>query len=267
MKIVVIHGSMRKGNTYALTGKVTCRLSAMPDTSLQEFGVADLDLPFCRSCHQCFTKGEQHCPHYETIHDIYAALVECDGIIVAGTTYMWAVNAALKNLLDHFAYMFHRPVLFGKKGMVITTSAGAGEKKAASYLKTILGQWGVNGALVVTQNEKERSLQSDVRLNAKIERFSNRFYALIKSKQQIAPGFKSIAVHNAFRAMSLSGFTGSEADGQFWQKEGFRDRAYPVKAGTTKYLFGVLVFSAVRSLTGIIGKIYIKRNGSINNLC
>jgi multimeric flavodoxin WrbA len=94
MKILIIHGSMRKGNTYALTKGIVNYLLSKPDTECTEISVADLELPFCCSCHVCFAKGEEHCPHHDVMRDVQSALMACDGVILSGTTYMWALNAA-----------------------------------------------------------------------------------------------------------------------------------------------------------------------------
>lgn len=257
MKILVIHGSMRKGNTYALTQEITSRLSAKQGVEIAEIHVAELELPFCRSCHLCFTKGEEYCPHYDIMREVESKLAECDGLIVSGVAYMWALNAAMKNLLDHLAFQFHRPSLFGKKGMVIATAAGAGQKNVTKYLKTVLGQWGINGAMMVTQTTKELEMISDAKLAEKYDKAAEKFYRLIQSQKPLAPSVKNIAVHNAFRAMSLGDFAGSERDTQHWQKDGFRDKAYPVRAGY-RYLFGAFVYGAAKMSTDIIGRIYVK---------
>jgi len=189
---------------------------------------------------------------------VQSALNECDGIILSGTTYMWALNAAMKNLLDHFAYSFHRPVLFGKKGMVIVTSKGNGEKSVAKYLKTVLGQWGVNGALVVTQNAKEEQLMSPSKIAAKLDSQAEKFYKQIASKKYIPPSLRSIAVHNAFRSMALSEFAEFERDTHYWQQEEF-NRPYPVNAGPIKYAAGVVVFGIASFATRMIGRTLMKR--------
>jgi multimeric flavodoxin WrbA len=131
MKILVINGSMRKGNTYSLTREIVGRLSKKGGIRFNEISVADLKLPFCLSCHTCFSKGEEHCPHYDIMKIVEDELAECDGVIFSATTYMWALNAAMKNLLDHLSFYFHRPSMFGKKGMAIATATGAGEKGVA----------------------------------------------------------------------------------------------------------------------------------------
>lgn len=259
MNILVIHGSMRKGKTYSLTKEIVNRLSSKPDVEIIEFSVADLNLPFCCSCHVCFAKGEEHCPHFGIVRALRDALINCDGVILTGTTYMWAMNAAMKNLLDHFAYMFHRPVLFGKKGMVVATSKGTGEKNVAKYLKTVLGQWGINKAVVVTQNEKTHRMQTNgvglsVQEAAQIDKAISKFYKTLASNQQISPGLKSIVVHNAFRAQSLSNYSESERDTQHWSREEFRDKAYPAKAGAIKYLIGTMVYNLAKNLTDALGR-------------
>ena len=255
MKILVIHGSMRKGYTYMLTKEIVNRLSDKPDVEITEIGVADLDLPFCISCHNCFSKGEEFCPHHNVMKNIQAALGGCDGVIVGGVTYLWALNAAMKNVLDHLGYLFHRPSLFGKKGIVVTTSAGAGEKGVAKYLKTVLGQWGINGAQIVSINARERELDPPAHQSAKLTAAAERFYGLIKSGKPISPVLNNIAVHNAFRAMSLGGFTASERDTQYWRQKDFVNKSYPVYAGALKYLAGTAVYGIVKFMSRNINRI------------
>jgi len=234
------------------------RLAAKPDMELTEFNVAELELPFCKSCHMCFSKGEEYCPHDGILRDIRTAITGCDGVIVSGVTYIWAVNAALKNLLDHFAYWHHRPALFGKKGMVVVTSAGYGESGVAKFVKTIIGQWGINGALIVTQNAKQRDLQSAGKLSAKLDKAAEQFYQLIASKKPLSPKLKNIVVHNAFRAMSLCEFSDSECDTRYWRQE-HMNKAYPVKTGPLVYAFGTMVFSVIMQSIKIIGRKEAKR--------
>jgi len=253
MKILVIHGSMRKGKTYALTKEIMDQLSSKPDVDFTEIHISDLNLPFCISCFACFKKGEEYCPNYASYSIVYKALLDCDGVIMSGTTYMWSLNAAMKNLLDHLSFNFHRPVLFGKKGMVVATSSGAGEKTVAKYLKTVLGQWGVNGAVVVTRNTKEEKLISVDKQALKIKNGTKKFYQQLTSGRMIPPSLRSIAVHNAFRSMAQSASAEDERDIEFWKQEGYHNRAYPVKAGP-KYIPGALVFSLAKQTTKILEK-------------
>ena len=258
MKILAIHGSMRKGNTYGLTKEILNRLASKPGVTVTEISVADLELPYCLSCHTCFSRGEEHCPHYGAMRGVEEAILECDGFIVSGASYMRALNAPMKNLMDHMSYWYHRPALFGKKGMAIVTSAGAGEHAVADYLIDVLGQWGVNGAVGVTRNARGAALAKPGKTTEKLDRAAERFYQEILSGRQIHPSINNIAVHNAFRAMSLSGYTDSECDTNYWRKEAM-NKPYPVNAGPLKYAAGAIVFFAVKNLTNAVGKVYDKR--------
>ena len=255
MNILVIHGSMRKGNTHALVKQITDRLYLKQDISIHEISVSNLELPFCRSCHLCFTKGEEYCPDYSVMRGIQSALADCDGLIVSGVTYVWALNAAMKNLMDHLAYGFHRPSLFGKKGLIVATSTGTGEKNVAKYLRSALGQLGVNKAIVVTQTEKEKKLLSPARFSKKLDRAAERFYRQLSENHTLSPSIKNIAVHNAFRAMSLSEYSESERDTQYWRQDAL-NRVYPLRAGALQYTVGAMVFAASKHMTKLIGKSY-----------
>ena len=258
MKILAIHGSIRKGNTHALVKEIMERLVSKPDVTIAEISVADLALPFCCSCHMCLMKGEECCPDYHTMRGIESAIMDCDALIVSGVTYMWSLNAAMKNLMDHMAYRFHRPSLFGKKGMVVVTSTGTGEKDVAKYLKSVLDQWGVNDATIVTQTEKEQKLMSPAQLSKRYDRAAERFYRQILENKALPPSTKSIAVHNAFRAMSLSAFSESERDTAYWRLPE-NNRVYPTNVGLLKSIVGALVFSASTHITKLIGVLYERR--------
>ena len=57
MKITVIHGSMRKGNTYGVTQAVLSYLRKHADVDITEISVADLELPFWSDKKRCRTFG------------------------------------------------------------------------------------------------------------------------------------------------------------------------------------------------------------------
>ncbi|MCL1912608.1 MAG: flavodoxin family protein [Eubacteriaceae bacterium] len=247
---------MRKGNTYALTKEIIDRLLSKPDIEIVEYSVAGLNLPFCLSCHNCFMKGEEFCPHYAILKDISLKMAECDGVIFSGVAYMWALNGAMKNFLDHYAYLFHRPALFGKIGMVISTSAGVGEKAVTKYMRSVLGQWGINGAIAVTANAKQKDLDPPKKLAAKLDSAAERYYHMLLKKKPIAPSIKNLAIHNAFRAISLSEFSGSELDTQYWSQKGFANSTYPTKLSVARNIIGSVIHGVVKHSAKALDKAY-----------
>ena len=125
MRIFAIVGTPHNGNTRAIT-----------DLFLDEFraGGAEIDelvLPrdfgeTCLGCANCILHGEDKCPHYGKTAPIVERMEKADLIILATPVFVGSCTGALKELLDHFAYMWlvHRPkeVMFGKTGLIITSA-------------------------------------------------------------------------------------------------------------------------------------------------
>ena len=237
---------MRKGNTYGTTQAVMTCLQEHNDVTLTEIHVADLNLPFCLSCHTCFSKGEQFCPHRDTVQGVASAIENCDGLIVSGVVYAMHLNAAMKNLIDHLSYYFHRPRLFDKIGMVISTTAGAGEKRVTKYLSEVLGHWGISGAVVLSLKIQTSEFSLSDKQKRQIRITADKFYDRIKNKKLSQPTFSSVAVHNAFRGMNSLTPPLSECDAAYWRDSGFSDRVYPRKVGIVKKSVGSLAYSAMR---------------------
>lgn len=147
MKYCIVYGSPRKKNTWQAVQIVKERLQELGEVEFTEFFLPR-DLPeFCRGCMACFIKGEQNCPHREYVAPIETALVEADGIILASPVYVMEMAAPMKNMLDHFGYIFmaHRPraEMFSKAAAVISTTAGAGTGYAMAGIARSLTYWGV----------------------------------------------------------------------------------------------------------------------------
>lgn len=128
MNIAVIYGQSHKGVTYTMTRRVLDKLATEED-KVQEFFLPKDGPNFCTGCCACFLRGEEHCPEAEKVQPIMRAIEDADVIMLATPNYCMEMSGAMKNLLDHFAYRWvtHRPhpSMFGKVGLVLSSSAGA----------------------------------------------------------------------------------------------------------------------------------------------
>lgn len=246
LKITVIHGSMRKGNTYGVTQAVLACLRTYEDIEITEISVADLELPFCASCHMCFSKGEAFCPHNTTVGAVAKVIEGCDGLIVSGVCYAMQINAAMKNLIDHLAYYFHRPRLFNKVGMVITTTAGAGENTVAKYLRQVLGHWGIGKAILLPVKIQTPEFALSEQQKERVRIVTDKFYHNIKNRKLSPPSLASVAVHNAFRGLSSIKPPVSECDEDYWRDSGFLNVVYPRRVGVLKWLVGTGTYSFMK---------------------
>lgn len=241
MNICVIHGSMRKGNTYRLTQEVINCLKSH-DVKITEINISDLELPFCKSCHLCFFKGESKCPHYQIMKTVTEKIESCNGLILSGAVYSKHLNASMKNLIDHLSYYFHRPRLFDKKGLVITTTAGAGEKIVAKYLKSVMFQWGITNvqtlsckiqAMPFPLNEKQKKIVDSV---------TEKFYNAILRDKIKEPNMNVLFTHNTFRAMNTTNNPFLAYDKAYWEQNGLDSKVYSRKVNIFKTLYGELVY-------------------------
>ena len=196
MKIVLINGSPRKGNTYhaaklflddiAKLGEVTCTEYCLPH-----------DLPkFCTGCGNCYNKGEDKCPHVGYTLPILNSMVEADALIFATPVFVWQMPGALKNFLDHFSHLFlvHRPreEMFSKKAFVISTASGGLKNSATKPVTTILRLWGINrvysqGFILHVMHPGTWDLMTEKRkekFEKTIYKRANDFYRSIKAKKR-----------------------------------------------------------------------------------
>ena len=90
MKIVILYGSPRKGDTYEIVDKVKSQLNVLSTDHLEfdEVFLTDYDYGFCKGCYNCFEFGEDKCPHYNQINPIIDKIKACDGLIVTSPVYV-----------------------------------------------------------------------------------------------------------------------------------------------------------------------------------
>ena len=62
MKILVIMGSPRKGNTYRAAERIREILQSYGPAEFEYLWLREENLGFCRGCFTCIAKGEENCP-------------------------------------------------------------------------------------------------------------------------------------------------------------------------------------------------------------
>ena len=143
MKITAIH-SKKSGSTRHIADMLLNEIKKLrPDAETSEFTVADFQT--CAGCFVCFAKGEDHCPHYESVHPIAAAIEEADVVVLDSPTYCLGISGAMKCFLDHLGYRWfaHRPhpSMASKIGVAISTTGSMGAKSVTKALKAHFFGW------------------------------------------------------------------------------------------------------------------------------
>ncbi len=148
MKIVIVHGSPRKGNTYKATKLFKEEMQKQGEIEFVDFFLPK-DMPdFCCGCMTCFLKGEEKCPHADYTMPILEHMVSADALIFTTPVFALSLSGCMKSFLDHYEYIFivhrARTEMFKKKAFIISSTVGAGAKAAMKTISTSLKYWGVN---------------------------------------------------------------------------------------------------------------------------
>ena len=234
MKYVIINGSPRKKNTWKVVKQVKKNLKG----EFKEIHLMKENIPFCAGCYKCFYDGEEKCPHFEQVNPLVEKLQWADAIIVASPIYAMNVTALLKNFIDHTAYFYHRPEFFTKKGLVIVTTAGAGQKDGAKYIDETMRHWGVNKVyrLAFACGGKD---ELEVK---KIDKVAKEFGEDVESRKLHSPKLMDIVFYNVWKAMALTE-DAMGADKKYWCETGLvnHDFAPEVKLSIFKKIFSKIM--------------------------
>ena len=249
MKCVVINGSPHKGNTYKLAQIVKKRMSEHGRIEFEEFHLGQYDMPFCKGCFCCFERGEHKCPHFEAVGPLAKAIESADALIVLSPAYSIAPTALLKNLIDHLSYYYHRSRFFTKKALVITSTAGAGAKPTARYIRDVLLAWGFNRVHCFSPAlHAGIGYSPDAKMESKLYRLADEFYADVAGGRLHRPKLKRVALYNVWRALAAS--DSQTFDGQYWHQNSLMETTFApgIPRGPLGRLTGAIVFGMIKAL-------------------
>lgn len=227
LKVVVIHGSPRKGNTYAAAQFFMSTMREQGVVQFTEFFLPQ-DMPeFCRGCGACIVKGEDRCPHAKYIKPIVQAMDDADAFVLTTPVYVLQISGGLKAFLDHLAYTYinHRPRFLKQKAVIIATTAGAGLGNCLKYLSQNLSFWGVNKIYKVgvpmlaadwdTMAEKRRA-----KAREKLAATARLFYDDLRSGKVHPPSLTQSMMFRMSKSL-MNSYDDSSVDKAYWRKKGW----------------------------------------------
>lgn len=143
MKILVIMGSPRKGNTFRACEEFQKYLQKICPAEFEYVLLKDARIVPCKGCFACFPHGEDKCPSRDDdVHVIEQKMLDADGVIFASPVYSANVSGQMKMFIDRISYTGHRPRFFGKKAFILVTTGLLGADDVLKYLKTLAWAWG-----------------------------------------------------------------------------------------------------------------------------
>ncbi|RXA18246.1 flavodoxin family protein [Methanosarcina sp. MSH10X1] len=222
MKILVIMGSPRKGNTYQAAKKIEEFMQSMAKVEFEYLMLKDANLSQCRGCFACFLKGENYCPCKDDAGLIEQKMHSADGVILASPVYGMNVTALMKTFIDRLCYILHRPRFFDKKALLLSTTGAVGLKETLNYLKLIAGIWGfeVSHSVGLITPPGMISGKQEQENNRKLEKAAFEFYNSFQKKRR-SPGLKDILIFRGQKASFGELGLSSPADYTYWKEKGW----------------------------------------------
>ena len=236
MKITLINGTMRKDNSSTYNCAKTFIENLEGEKEVTEFSLPK-DMPYpCLGCVQCIGKGEDKCPHYDSVHPIAAALEEADIIVLVSPVYVFDITGQMKTLFDHLAYRWypHRPhpSMFNKVGIAFSTAAGAGLGHTLKTMTNQFNYWGVKrvykfGQVVNECDWNRVSEKIKSQTNKKLKKLAQKVNHVEKKIDKIPPRPFTVMFYYIIKMMSKSEWRKGTIDNEYWVKNGWLDGKKP----------------------------------------
>ena len=254
-KITAFIGSARKKTTYQAIQEFEKHLKQQEEIDFEYVFLSEYNLKFCQGCCQCFDKGEEFCPLKDDREVLLEKIEHSDGVIFATPSYAFQVSARMKNLLDRFAFMFHRPRFFGKAFTAIVTQAIPVGDNIRKYLENSganLGFHVTKGCCVWTWDPMSEGQRK--KLVQKVKKCSERFYQALNRPAPPVPSlFRLMLFRMGRRAVQHANVR--NYDYYYYKDKGWfeADYYYETSLGPIKKLFGYF-FDFIFHGTQAIGK-------------
>lgn len=238
MKITLVNGTMRKNNSSTYNCAKIFIENLTGENEVTEFFLPK-DMPYpCTGCSQCISKGEDKCPHYDSVKPIATALEKADIIILSSPVYVYDVSGQMKMLFDHLAYRWypHRPHpgMFNKIGVTFSTAAGAG---LGHTLKTMTNQfdfWGIKrifkfGLAVNGVDWNNVPEKIKIKANKKLIKLAKKVNKTQKKIDRLSPRPFTVIFYYIMKMLSKSAWRVGTIDNDYWMKNGWLDGGKPWK--------------------------------------
>lgn len=217
LKVLAINSSRRKKNTYDIISQVEEILSNKK-VEVEIINLFDYDIKTCIGCENCLVKGK--CVLNDQVFDIMEKIKSSDGIILTSPVYMENISGMLKTFVDRTCSWFHRPEIYGKPILVISTTKGSGLKFTLKYLKRVVIQWG--GFYSGNISRTIRNINSKV-VESECENFARH---LVMNKEDYKPSLSSLI---NFQVQKVLSYKLLGLDREYWTKKGWYDKEYYYK--------------------------------------
>lgn len=216
-RVIAINASARKANTYGLIMQVS-EILKNKNIDVEIINLFDYDIKTCIGCEHCLIKGG--CVFKDQASDLMEKIKSSEGIILTSPVYMENVSGKLKTFVDRTCRWFHRPEIYGKPVLVISTTKGSGLKNTVKYLKRVVIQWGA-----FYTGEISRSIATIDKQITETE-CENFIKHIVTSKENYKPSMNALI---NFQVQKVLAYKLIGLDSEYWKSKGWNSEPYYFK--------------------------------------
>lgn len=110
MKIVAVSGSLvSEGNVEVLMDHALEEYDDKPEVEVTRFDLSGMTVGPCTHCNWCMKKQEpgRYCGTNDDMNEIYPALMEADGVIIASPVHFLRLSGTTANFIDRLRLFVH----------------------------------------------------------------------------------------------------------------------------------------------------------------
>ncbi len=211
-RVVALHSSRRKGNTYRLIGQVAERL-AERDVEVEIVDLFRHRIEYCTGCFRCITHGR--CPLKDDVAGIMDEMVSADGLMLTTPLYVYTISGRLKVFLDRTISLIHRPELVGRPALYVSTTMGSPFRPMEEYLDEVAMGYGMHPRGFVRRKAKD---MDEPVAAGEVRAFAD---ALHGDPARWTPSYKQLTRFAVQKVLAMKVLT---MDRDFWVERGW-DRA------------------------------------------
>ena len=214
LKVVAINSSNRKKNTYNLIAQAK-EIFKNNNIEVEIINLFDYDIKTCIGCEHCITKGG--CILKDNSFEIMEKMKFSDGIILTTPVYLENVSGKLKTFIDRTCSWFHRPELYGKPVLLMSTTMGSGLKSTLNYLERVVIQWGGFNAGKISRNIRT---MNNVVTEDECASFIKH---LTMGKDKYEPSLQSLI---NFQVQKVLAYKLIDLDSEYWKMKNWNNSIY-----------------------------------------
>ncbi len=191
----------------------------------------DYNLGFCKGCMSCVKKGEQSCYNFGIVSEIRDRMLEADGVVLGSPVFNSQVSGLMKNFIDHFIYVVHRPPFYEKHALILVTTQYSGLEDTMSYLNETARKWAYNvvGKFGVQSSMYEHNKNYHSQKEPELKAVAKKFVYHLENQIIIQPTFNEIVyfrIWQKYMELSRDMKVLSKIDYEYWRDQGLLKRAY-----------------------------------------